>query len=326
MATRRMLLNMAASALLAAGLPATVLAQNSDFPDGPVTIVIPFSAGGGLDTLARTMQEPLSQRWGQPVVIENRPGAGGVVASSEVVRAEPDGKTIMFVAGGHALNELIYDQVPYDTIEDFTPIAQMTATGNVIIAPVDSEIETVEDVIAAANEREGGLSYGTAGAGTTVHLSGELFANVAGVPMEAIHYQGDSGSIAAILGGHIPVSFNSAGGALPQIEADRVRPIAVTSPERMAALPDVPTVAESGLPDYSMVNWWGVVGPAGIPGDVVEELNAAIVETMQMPEVAKAVSDQGLEAKLSSSEEFDALIRSEMEKWAPVIEQAGVSK
>lgn len=324
-------MNHVKQAALAAGLagallaPASVLAQPASFSERPVTIMVPFSAGGGLDTLARLMADRLTARWGQPVIVENRPGAGGMIASAELIRAEPDGHTVLVVAGGHALNELIYQDIQYDTLDDFTPVTQLTEAGNVVITHPASPLETIEDVIEAARNTPGGLSYGTAGVGTTVHLSGELFARQAGIEMEPIHHQGDAGSVTAVLGEHIPVSFNSAGGVLSQVRSGNLKAIAVTSPERMPSLPDVPTIAESGLPDYEMINWWGMVAPAGLPEEVLAELHAAVSEIMEDPALVETLAGMGLEVAVSTPEAFDALIRAEMEKWAPIIEDAGIS-
>ncbi|MEP9377528.1 tripartite tricarboxylate transporter substrate binding protein [Aquabacter sp. CN5-332] len=299
-------------------------ASADTFTTQPTRVLVPFSAGGGLDLVARLMAAQLNTMWGQPVVVDNKPGAGGIIASRELVASKPDGHTLLVVAGGHALNPLIYKDVPYDTLKDFTPISVLVASGNVVLVPKDSPIKTIEDVIALAKKTPGGLQYGTAGNGTSVHLSGELFAREAKVPMQPIHFKGDSDSLTALIGNHIPMSFNSLIGALPQIQKGQVRAIAVTSPKREAALPDVPTVAESGVPGFDVVNWWGILGPAKIPPEIVAKLNKDIHAALSDPKSQERLKALGVSLDLSTPQQFSDLIAREMTRWAPVVDAAGI--
>ncbi|TCT05192.1 Bug family tripartite tricarboxylate transporter substrate binding protein [Aquabacter spiritensis] len=319
---RKLLALAGAVALALSGAPAKA---SDTFTTQPSRILVPFSAGGGLDLVARLMAAQLETMWGQPVVVENKPGAGGIVASRDLVAAKPDGHTMLVVAGGHALNQLIYKDVPYDTLKDFTPISVLVAAGNVILVPKDSPLKTVADVIAEAKKTPGGLQYGTAGNGTTVHLAGELFAREAKVKMEPIHFKGDAGSLTALMGNHIPLSFNSLIGALPQIQKGQVRAIAVTSPKREAALPDVPTVAQSGLPGYEVVNWWGILGPAKIPPAILAKLNADIHAALTDPKSQQRLKALGVSLDLSTPQAFGALIESETKRWKPVVDAAGIT-
>jgi tripartite-type tricarboxylate transporter receptor subunit TctC len=294
------------------------------FPAQPVRILVPFSPGGGLDLVARLMAQQLTILWGQPAIVENRPGAGGIIASRELVAAKPDGHTLLVVAGGHALNPLIYARLPYDTIRDFTPISVLVSSGNVLIVSQDAPIRTVADVIRQARQAGVGLSYGTAGNGTSVHLAGELFAREAKVPLQPIHFQGDAGSITALLGKQIPISFNSLIGALPQLQTGTLRAVAITSARRSEALPDVPTVAESGLPGFDVENWWGILGPAGLPPELLAKLNADIHAALREPRSQERLRALGVGLELTTPEAFGGLINREIERWEPVIRAAGI--
>ncbi|HET6838624.1 MAG TPA: tripartite tricarboxylate transporter substrate-binding protein, partial [Bradyrhizobium sp.] len=235
----------AAAALTAIGM---ACAQPA-FPSRPVHIFVPYSAGGGVDILARTLGEVVSRQWGQSVVIENRPGAGGVVASQALVTSPPDGYTLIIVASGHATNPFLYPALPYDTFKDFTPISRLASSPNILLVRADSPFRTLEDMIAQARAKPGSLSFGHAGNGTSTHLAGELLKNLAGIDINAISYKGGAGAINDLLGGQIPMSFNNGPESVGQLEAGSLRALAVTTASRASFLPDVPSMAES-LPGY----------------------------------------------------------------------------
>lgn len=291
---------------------------------GPTRILVPFVAGGATDIVARQLAQRLGDMWGTPVIVENRAGAAGTIASRQLVGSAPDGKTLIMVTSSHAINELIYAKLPYSTLNDFTPIAQVTEISNVLLANTKGPYKTVTDVIAAGKAKPDSLSYGTAGAGTSVHLAGELFSAMTGVKMVPVHYKGDGESIVALAGGHIPLSFNTVPGARALINAGTVRPIAVTSSNRSQMFKDVPTIAESGVPNYAVSNWFGVLGPAKMEPAVVAKLNADIRTAFADPVTVKKLEDAGIAVKTGSAADFDRLIRNDIAKWRPIIAKLGL--
>jgi tripartite-type tricarboxylate transporter receptor subunit TctC len=228
------------------------------------------------------------------------------------------------VTSGHAINELIYDKLPYSTVNDFTPIAQVTEIANVLLAARDSPFKTVGDVIAAGKAKPDSLSYGTAGIGTSVHLAGELFSALTAVKMEPVHFKGDGESIVALAGGHIPLSFNTVPGAKAQILGGTVRPVAVTTAARSKLLPNVPTIAESGVPNFIVSNWFGVLGPAKMDPALAARLNGDIRKALAEPGTVKKLEDAGISIKTGSPEEFDKLIRGDIAKWKPIVAKLGL--
>src|SRR5271168_3018351 len=240
----------------------------SPFPSKPVHIFVPYAAGGGVDILARTLGDVVAKAWGQTVVVENRPGAGGVVASQALVSSAPDGYTLIVVASGHATNPFLYPKIPYDTFKDFTPISLLASSPNILLVRADSPFKTLADVIAQAKAKPGGLSFGHAGNGTSTHLAGELLKKLAGIDISAISYKGGAPAINDLLGGQIAMSFNNAPEALGQLDAGTLRALAVTTASRSPFLPDVPAIAET-VPGYDTEVWWGLLGPAGMAPDLV---------------------------------------------------------
>ncbi len=299
-------------------------AQADEPKSQTVRIFVPFAAGGATDVVARQMAHHLSDIWGAPVIVENRPGAAGTLASRALVQAPPDGRTLLIVASGHAINELIYDKLPYHTLGDFTPIAQVADIANVLIVPKNSPYRNASEVIAAAKAKADGLFYGTAGAGTSVHLAGELLKAMTGARLEPVHFKGDSASLVALVGEHIPLSINTVPGAKAQIQAGAVRPLAVTSAVRSPALPDVPTIGEGAVKGYEVSNWFGILGPGGMDPKLVAKLNADIRKSLSDSATVNRLEELGIMIKLSSPQEFDQLIRNDIDKWRPVIEKLGL--
>jgi tripartite-type tricarboxylate transporter receptor subunit TctC len=231
----------------------------------------------------------------------------------------------MLVAGGHALNPLMYAQLPYDTLNDFTPISLLAGAGNVILVPANSPNKTLADLLKAAKAAPGTITYGTAGIGTSVHLSGELLKHMTGADLVPVHFKGDSESLTALIGAHIPMSINAAPAAIAQTKQGSLRAVAVTSSKRSSYLPDVPTVAEAGVPGYEVVNWWGVVGPGKLPPEVVTLLNTAIQKAMKDLGSTDRMKMLSVDVSTGSPQEFDQLIRSEMERWRPVVKASGIN-
>jgi tripartite-type tricarboxylate transporter receptor subunit TctC len=301
-------------------------AQAEDaYPSRPVHIFVPFPPGGAVDIVARTLGDELSKQWGgQPVVIENRPGAGGIVAEQALVQAAPDGYTLIVVAAGHALLGRFYDNLPYDTFKDFTPISLIGSSPNMLLVRADSPFTSVGDVIAQARAKPGELSYGHPGNGTSPYLAGELFKYMTKTQITAVPYKGGAPVLADLIGGHIPLSFNNIPESLGQIQAGAVRPLGVTAAERSPVLPNVPTIAEAGLPGYDTGVWWGFLAPAGLPPAVAAKLEHDCAAAAKAPAVRARLSQLGAVPSGSSAADFAKLIRSDYDKWGPIIKTAGI--
>src|SRR5215475_15529702 len=276
-------------AMLASLGPASA---QSNFPTKPVHIFVPYAAGGAVDILARTLSDVVSRQWGETVVVENRPGAGGVVASQALASAPPDGYTLIVVASGHATNPFLYSKLPYDTFKDFSPISLLASSPNILLVRADSPYKTLADVLAAAKAKPGGLSFAHAGNGTSTHLAGELLKSLAKVDIAAIPYKGGAPAINDLLGGQIPLSFNNGPESVGQIAAGTVRALAVTTAQRAPFLPDVPSMGET-VPGYDTEVWWGVLGPAGMPGDVVAKLSRDFVDALNNTVVKERLTKLG---------------------------------
>jgi tripartite-type tricarboxylate transporter receptor subunit TctC len=310
----------AALAVMAAGGMASA---QSPFPAKPVHIFVPYAAGGGVDILARTLGDVVSKQWGQTVVIENRPGAGGVVASQALAAAAPDGYTLIVVASGHATNPFLYPKIPYDTFKDFTPIALLASSPNVLLVRADSPYRTLGDLIAAARAKPGSLAFAHAGTGTSTHLAGELLKNLGKVDINAIPYKGGALAINDLLGGQIPMSFNNGPESVGQLAAGTVRALAVTTAARAPFLPDVPSIAET-IPGYDTEVWWGLLGPAAMPPDLVAKLSRDFVAALNTEPVKERLGSLGATPIGGSPQQFDEKIHADYKKWGPIIEAAGM--
>ena len=308
------------AAMLAAGGGASA---QSNFPSKPVHIFVPYAAGGGVDILARTLGEVVSKQWGQSVVIENRPGAGGVVASQALVSSAPDGYTLIVVASGHATNAFLYPKIPYDTFKDFTPISLLASSPNILLVRADSPFKSLSDMIGQAKAKPGSLSYGDAGTGTSTHLAGELLKNLAKIDIAAIPYKGGAPSINDLLGGQIPLSFNNGPESVGQIAAGTVRALAVTTAARAPFLPDVPSIGET-VPGYDTEVWWGLLGPGGMPRELIEKLSHDFVAAVNTETVKERLNKLGATPIGSSPEAFNAKIHADYDKWGPIIKAASI--
>src|SRR5437868_1787562 len=308
------------AAMLADGGAASA---QSAFPAKPVHIFVPYAAGGGVDILARTLGDVVSRQWGQTVVVENRPGAGGVVASQALASSPPDGYTLIVVASGHATNPFLYPKIPYDTFKDFTPISLLASSPNILLVRADSPFKTVGDVIAAATAKPGSLSFAHAGTGTSTHLAGELLKSLARIDLNAIPYKGGAPSINDLLGGQIPMSFNNGPESVGQLQAGTLRALAVTTAERAPFLPNVPSMAET-VPGYDTGVWWGLLGPAGLPPEVLGKLSHDFVAALNTDAVKERLGKLGAQPIGSSPQEFDAKIRADYDKWEPIIKASGM--
>ena len=299
-------------------------AHAQSFPTKPVRILVPYAAGGAVDVLARTLGQSLSKAWGQQPVIENRPGAGGTIASQALTQSAPDGYTLILVASGHPLNQFFYPKLPYDTFKDFTAISEIAYSPLAIVVSKDSPMKTLDDLLTTARAKPGALSYGMSGNGTSAHLAGELLNHMAKVKIQSIPYKGGAPALTAVIAGEIPISVNPLPEVVGQLEGNAVRALAVTTAQRSKALPDVPTIAEAGIAGYDAAVWWGVLGPAGMAPDLVAKIHADLAAALKDPVVLTALEKMGATPVGSSPKDFDAFMRAEAKKWEPVLKEADI--
>ena len=313
---------------LAAALIAAIFASPADaadsYPKKQVTFFVPYAAGGAVDVLARTMAQSLTKIWNQTPVIENRPGAGGIIASQALAQAPPDGYSLILVASGHPLNQFFYPKLPYDTFKDFTAISEIAYSPLAIVVAKDNPARNLQELLAQAKAKPDALSYGMSGNGTSAHLAGELLNAMAGVKIVSIPYKGGAPALTAVIAGDIPISINPLPEIVGQLEGGAVRAIAVTTATRSAALPDVPTVAESGVAGYDTAVWWGFLGPAGMAPELVAQINADLKAALKDPVVLSALKKIDATPVGSSPAEFDRYMHAEADKWGPVLKQANI--
>ena len=307
-----------------ATLPLAAAAADA-FPAKPIRFVVPYAAGGTTDLVARTVGQRVAEKLGQPVVIENRPGAGGNIGMDAVAKAAPDGYTIGFGAiSTNALNPHIYKQVPFDPRKDFTAISLLGTSTIVLEVSPSLPVKTVPELIAYAKAHPG-LTYATAGTGTSMHLAGAMFSQMTHTGLTHVPYKGSSPAINDMLGGHIAVMFDNLPASLPHIQAGKLRALAVAGKSRSPSLPDVPTLAEAGLPGYAVEPWFGVYGPANLPAPVVQALNAAFVEALGRADVREKLTQAGFNPKGSSAAELQTLTLQEYERFGKVAKSAAIT-
>ncbi len=320
---RRMAITLAAALAAAAGLPAA--AQADTWPAKPVTLVVPFPAGGTTDVLARALGEPLSRVLGQPVVVDNRPGAGATIGADYVAKAKPDGYTLLVGAVHHTIATSVYRKLPYDFQKDLAPITTIAMVPNVLVVNANTPARTVPELVALLKAQPGKANYGSNGNGTAQHLIGTQFQNATGAALTHIAYKGSGPLATDLLGGQILLSFDTIAPVLPHIKGGKLRALAVTTNTRSAALPDVPTLEEAGLKDFNIGTWFGVLAPAATPKDVVARLNAEMVKIIQSPDFRKRMADIGAHPIGDSTEEMAQRIRSETERFAQLVKSAQVT-
>ena len=296
------------------------------FPERAITIVVPFTPGGTTDILARVVGNQLSQRLRQVVVIDNRPGPGGNIGTAFVARAPADGYTlVMGTVGTHAINQSVFKSTGYDAIRDFAPISRVAMVPNVLVVPAAAPYRDVKQLIADAKARPGGQTFASAGNGTSIHLSGELFKSMAGVDIRHIPFRGSAPAVTALLGEQVTMMFDNLPSSYPQIKAGKLRALAVTSAVRSEAVPDAPTMAEAGVPGYEATSWFGLLAPAATSPAVLKTLNEAIVAILNTPEVRAQLKEQGAVATGESAEEFARFIKAETAKWAKTVRESGAT-
>ena len=307
--------------LMAAALSLAAQAQPVLWPTKPIKIVVTFPPGGAPDTLARV----LAEKWtalGQPVTVDNKPGAGGNIGADYVAKSAGDGATLIIgTVGTHAINAALYDKMPYNAIKDFTPITFLASTPNMLVVNKNVPVSNVKELIELAKKTP--LTFGSSGNGTSIHLSGELFNTLAGVKMQHIPYKGRAQAVPDLLGGRITMIFDNMPSALPLVKAGEVKAIAVTSATRSPAAPNIPTIAESGLPAFEATSWFALLGPANMPREVQLRINQETAKVLAMPDVKEKLATLGLEIANGTPEQLAALMLSETAKWAKVVKESG---
>lgn len=319
---KRFALSIAAAAFAALGCTSGAIAQS--YPVKQVRIVVPFPAGGTTDILARDLGHQLSAKLGATVYVDNRPGASGTIGSDHVAKSAPDGGTLMVTATHHVINPSLYKKLPYDTQRDFTSVALVANVPNALVVNPSLPAKTVGELIALAKKEPGKLSFGSAGIGGANHLSGELFKAMAGIEMEHIPYKGAAPAMNDLLGGHIPIMFDSLPTVLPHARDGRLRVLGVTSAERVSSLPDVPTIDEAGVKGFEATAWFGLYAPANLKPETRSALERAVAEVLASPEIRTAFAKIGAEPGKLIGPDFDKYVQAEIKKWHAVVERAQI--
>jgi tripartite-type tricarboxylate transporter receptor subunit TctC len=305
-------------------LGASSSAYSQNYPTKQIRMIVPTAPGGAADTLSRTVAQKLSEAWGQPVVVENRAGAAGIIGAEAAARSPNDGYTLMMgFAGFISINPSLYPKLPYDSVKDFTPIILVANSPLILVAHPSVPAKSVAELIQLAKQKPGELNFASSGTGSTQHLSGELFKSMANIDMKHIPYKGSAPAYTDLMSGRISIMFENMLSMIPNIKAGAVRPIAVSGSSRSPAMPEVPTVAESGVPDFSAVGWYGIFAPAGTDPAIVKKLNVEINRILKLPEVSDRLSSLGAEPVGGTSEEFANRIKIEIAKWRKVIKDSG---
>jgi tripartite-type tricarboxylate transporter receptor subunit TctC len=294
------------------------------YPSQPIKWVVPFPPGGAMDTMARTLGESLSVSMKQPVVIENRPGAGGAIGSGMVAKAAPDGHTMMIVSIGHAVNPSIYPKLSYDATKDFEPVSLVGIVPNLLVAHPSVKANNVKELIALAKAQPGKLTYASAGNGTTVHLAAELFNSMAGVDIMHVPYKGSAPAVTDLMGGQVDIMFDSLSSAKPYVESGKLKALAVTTVKRSSVFPNVPTIAESGIPGYELSGWYAVFVPAKTPKAIVDRLNAELVKALKQASVRARFAQIGAEPVGSSPQELANTLKTETTRWAKIVRERNI--
>jgi len=312
------------AAMLACAALATPAFAQPAYPSKPVRIISIFAPGGGNDVICRLVAQQLTERLKQQVIVENRVGANGIVGTEAVARAAPDGYTFTLIPSGHTVNASMYKKLPFDSLKDFTPIT-LAGSGPLVLAVHPSlPVKNVRELIALAKSRPGQLTYVSSGIGASGHLAGALFDTMTGTKMEHIPYKGMSLAVSDLMGGQVSMTFGTSLSVIPHVRTGRLRALATTGAQRSPALPDLPTVAESGVPGYEAGLWYGFVGPARMPPEIVQRLNAEIVAILAQSDTREKLASQGLDARSSTPDEFARVLAADIVRWAAVVQKLGL--
>jgi tripartite-type tricarboxylate transporter receptor subunit TctC len=319
--------NLAASlcaGLVLTGVAGMAQAQAQNYPDKPIRIVVPYAPGGFNDTIARVMGKKLQDAWGQPTIVDNRPGGGTILGLTNAAKSPADGYTIVVVGFPWVANQFLHKKLTYDTVKDFAPIILGAYSPNLLVVKSDSSIRSVKDLVAQAKAKPGSLNYATAGNGTSNHLTMEYFKNVAGVDMQQVPYKGSAPMVTDLLGGQVDVMFDNAPHVMPHVKAGKMRALAITSPKRSPLLPDVPTVSELGFSGFEVSVWYGFAAPAGTPPAIIAKLNHEMNKILAMDDIKKTFADAGVEPMGGTTQQFDAYFKAQTARWGKVIKEANV--
>ena len=295
------------------------------YPTRPVRIVVPFGPGGFTDVAARILQKELAPALGQPIVIENKPGAGSTIGTNDVAKAAPDGYNLVMVSTTHVISPHLYKSMPYDPIKDFTPVMKLAEGPYVLVVHPSLPVKNVQELIALAKAKPNSIDFASSGNGSSQHLVGALFSTMAGAPLNHVPYKGSSQAMNDVLAGTVKVSFVGVPNALGAVHAGKLKALAVTSRKRYAEMPDVPTMEEAGVKGYEATIWLGLLAPPGTPRDIVDKLNSTITRVLSHPDARKLMASAGVDVATSTPEEFGALMQSELERWGKVVKETGAT-
>lgn len=314
-----------AAALLLAGTLGFASHASAAYPDHAIRLVVGFSAGGTTDVVARIVGKEIGDALGQPVVVENRPGAGSNIATEMVSRAAPDGYTLYMVAVTSAINQTLYKNLNFDLVKDFTPVALAVRVPNVLVVNPQVPVKSVKELVDYAKANPGKLNFASSGSGTSIHMAGELFKQEAQIDVTHIPYKGSSPAMTDLIGGQVQYMFDNMPSAWPHVEAGKLRALAVTTAERSKTAPDLPTMKESGFPNFDVSSWFGIIAPKGTPDDIVNKLNKTILAALAKPDVQARLQDLGAIPANTTPAEFGAFIQSEVNNWAKVVKASGAT-
>ncbi|WP_420226887.1 Bug family tripartite tricarboxylate transporter substrate binding protein [Pigmentiphaga litoralis] len=314
---------LALAALMATAWAAPAAA--ADYPDKPVRVVVGFAAGGSTDIAARIISKALTDALGQSFVVENKPGAGSNIAAEQVARAKPDGYTLYMVAVTSAINQTLYKNLSFDLNKDFTPIALVVKVPNLLVVNPSVPAKSVQELVSYLKSNSAKVSYASSGSGTSIHMAGELFKLQSGLNIQHVPYKGSAPAVTDLIGNQTQYMFDNMPSSWPQVQAGKLRALAVTTKERSATAPELPTMAESGFPDFDVSSWFGLIAPAGTPADVVTKVNTAVVKAMDDPSVQKSFKDLGAVWVKTTPAEFGNFIKAEVNQWATVVKASGAT-
>ena len=311
---------------LACGVAEAYAQSDTNYPSKPIRMIVPSAPGSGPDIMARAIGQKLTEALGQAIVIDDKPGAGGIIGSEAAAKAPPDGYTlIMSNAGAHTVNPSLYAKLPYDPVKDFAPVTLVALAPNILIVHPTLPVRNVKELIALAKAKPGELTFGSGGNGSTAHLSGEMFKTMAGINIVHIPFKGSPAAVIAVIAGQIALAIPNIPPALPHVRSGKLKALAVTTAKRAAGVPDLPTVAESGLPGYEATAWFGVLAPAATPPQIIARLNGAIVKIAQTREMQERLMAEGADAVGNTPEQFAQIIRNDIAKWAKVVKASGAT-
>ena len=308
-----------------AGLAFATAAGAQPFPNKPIKIIVPFGPGGFTDVAARILQKELAPAIGQSIIIENKPGAGSTIGTAEVSKAQPDGYTLVMISTAHVISPHLYKSMPYDPIKDFTPVMKLAEGPYVLVVHPSLGVNSVRELIALAKSKPNTVDYASSGNGSAQHLVGALFVTMAGAPLSHVPYKGSSQAMNDVLGGIVKVSFVGVPNALPNLNSGKLKALGVSTAKRYAELPDVPTIAEAGVPGYDATIWLGLLAPPGTPREIVQKLNADISRILSTPDARKLMASAGVDVATSTPEDFGRLMQSELDRWGKVVRETGAT-